>query len=139
VLTGFADELEVLLGHFPRGLHGLGAAAGEEHPIQVARGIVCEPLGQLDRGWRGVSPQRKERQCLSLPGGGLRKLGSSVTDLHGEQTRQAVEVAFAAVVEDRHAFTAGDDRRRDIRAVPREMQPEVVDHGVREPSATLAP
>jgi hypothetical protein len=121
VLTGFADELEVLLGHFPRGLDGLGAAAGEEHPIQVTRGIVREPLGQLDRGGRGVSPQRKERQCLGLAGGGLRELGSSVTDLHREQTRQAVEVAFAAVIEDRHPFAAGDDRRRDVRAVPREM------------------
>ena len=63
------------------------------------------------------------------------EFGATVADLHGEQPGQPVEVAVAGVVEDRHAFAAGDDRRRDVRTVPREVQPEVVEHGVGERNA----
>lgn len=48
VLGRLALELEVLLGQLPRGLDGLAATGGEEDLVQVARGVVGEPLGQLD-------------------------------------------------------------------------------------------
>ena len=38
VPAGLAGRLEVLLGQLPGGLHRLGAAGGEEHPVQVAGG-----------------------------------------------------------------------------------------------------
>ena len=137
VLTGFAGQLKVLLGHFPRGLDGLGAAGGEEHPVQVARGVARKALGELDRGWGGVSPQWEKGQSARLPGGDLGEFGAAVADLHSEQTGEPVEVAFAAVVEDGDALAASDDRRRDTRAVPGEVQPEVVGHLVRERNARL--
>ena len=70
----------------------------------------------------------KNASVLGLPGGDLGEFGATVADLHGEQTGEPVEIALAAVVEDGDAFAAGDDRRRDVRAVPGEMQPEVVGH-----------
>ncbi len=132
VLTGFAGELEVLLGHLPCGLDGLRASTGEEHPVELARSVASQPLGELDRRRRRVSPQREEGQCLGLPGGGLGELGATVTDLHREQSGQPVQVAVAGVVEDRHAVAAGDDRRGDVGALPGEVQPKVVEHGVGE-------
>ncbi len=135
VLTGFAGELEVLLGHFPRGFHRLGAAGGEEHSVQVARGVPRKTLGELDRGRGGISPQWEETQRAGLPGGGLGEFGAAVTDLHHEQPGQCVQVAFATVVEDGDTVAAGDDRRRDPRAVPGVMQPEVIGH-CRERNAT---
>ena len=54
-----------------------------------------------------------------------------VSDLHGEQTGQPVEIAVAGIVEDRHTVAAGDDGRGDARAVLGEVQPEVVGHVAR--------
>ena len=48
VLVGLADELEVVLGQLPGGLDGLAATGGEEDPVQVARCVVRDPLGELD-------------------------------------------------------------------------------------------
>ena len=72
---------------------------------------------------------------LGLPGGDLGEFGATVADLHSEQTGEPVEVALAAVVEDGDALAASDDRRRDVGAVPGEVQPEVVGHLARERSA----
>src|ERR1700744_2141567 len=96
-----------------------------------------EALGKLDRGWSGVSPQRKERQRAGLPGGHLGEFGTTVADLHSEQTGQRVEVALAAVVEDGDTLAASDDRRRDVGTMPGEVQPEVVSHVVRERSLAI--
>jgi len=137
VFPGFTGELEILLGHLPCGLDRLGAAAGEEHPIQVARGIARQAFGELDRGRGGISPEREERQSAGLPGRDLRQLGTAMTDLHGEQPGQRVEVALAAVVEDGDALAARDDRRREVRAVASEVQPEVFCHCARERNARL--
>ena len=63
----------------------------------------------------------KNAQRAGLPGGGFGEFGTAVADLHDEQPGQRVEVALAAVVEDGDAVAAGDDRRRDVRAVPGEM------------------
>ncbi|BCI90825.1 hypothetical protein NIIDMKKI_60310 [Mycobacterium kansasii] len=121
MFTGFAGELEVLLGDFPGRFDGLGAAAGEEHPVQVPGRVAGEPLGKLDRRLGGISPQREVRQGARLARGGLGEFATAVTDLHHEQPGQRVEVAFAAVVVDGDAVAAGDDRRCDSRAVAGEM------------------
>ena len=53
VLHRLADELEVLLGQLPGGLHGLAAAGGEEDLVQVARGVV-RPAGRPARSPAGA-------------------------------------------------------------------------------------
>ncbi len=125
VLPGLAGQLEVLLGQLPRGLDGLAAAGREEDPVQVARRVVGDALGQFDRRRRGVGPQREEGQRLGLLGGGLGELLAAVADLHHEQAREPVDVALALVVPDGDALAAGDDRRRDAFAVPGEVAPQV--------------
>jgi len=62
------------------------------------------------------------------PGRDLGELGTAVTNLHSEQPGQRVEIALAAVVEDGDTVAANDDRRRDARAVPGEVQPKVLCH-----------
>ena len=85
VLTGFPGQLEVVLGQLPRALDRLTAAGGEEDAVQVARRVSGDPLGQLDRRWGGVGPQREERQLLGLLGGGLGELAAAMADLHHEK------------------------------------------------------
>jgi hypothetical protein len=125
VLPGFAGQLVELLGQFPRALHRFAAAGGEEHPVQIAGGVVRQPVGQFDCGWGGVGPQREEVQCLGLLGGGLGELLSAVADLNHEQSGQAVEIALAMAVVDVAALATGDDRRRDAVSVPGEVTPQV--------------
>ena len=64
VLVGLAGDLEVVLGQLPGGLDGLAATGGEEDPVEVARRVVGDPLGELDGVGVGVGPQRHERQLL---------------------------------------------------------------------------
>ncbi len=104
VFTGFAGELEVLLGQFPRGFNGFAAAGGEEHPVQVARGVVREALGELDRGRGCISPQREEGQRAGLSGHDLGEFGAAVAGLNHEQAGQRVQVALAVVIEDGDAL-----------------------------------
>jgi hypothetical protein len=47
-LQRVAGDLVVLPGELDGGLHGLGAAAGEEHAVQIARSELGDPRGQLD-------------------------------------------------------------------------------------------
>src|SRR5262249_45772556 len=49
------------------------------------------------------------------------------------------QVALAAVVIDGDALAAGDDRRRDARAVLGEVQPKIASHGARERNARVGP
>ena len=51
---------------------------------------------ELDGGRVRVRPDREVLERLGLPTCGLGQLGATVADLHGEQARQAVEVAVAA-------------------------------------------
>ena len=55
----------------------------------------------------------------------LTQLGPAVPDLHDEQARKPVDIAFAAVVEDGDALTAGDDGRGDIGPMTGEMTPQM--------------
>ena len=95
MLHRLAGELEVLLGQLPRGLDGLAAAGGEEHPVEVTGREVGEPLGELDRLRVGVGPQREERQLAGLLGGRLGELLAAVPDLYDEQAGEPVEIALA--------------------------------------------
>ena len=53
VLARLADELQVLLGQLPRGLDGLAAAGGEEHPVQVARASTGPAARPARSPWGG--------------------------------------------------------------------------------------
>ena len=133
VLARLADQLPVLLGQLPGRLDGLAATGGEEDPVEVARGGLGQPLGQLDRLGVRVGPQREERQVLGLLGGRLGQLGPTVPDLDDEQPGQAVEVAPAPVVVDVGALAPDDDGHLAavlVRRVPGEVHPEVVAGGV---------
>ena len=125
VFAGLSRELEVLLGELPGGLHGLTAAGGEKHPVQVAGCVVGDPLGEFDGRRCGVGPQREERQRLGLLGRRLGELLAAVADLDHEQAAQAVDVALALVIPDRDPLATGDDRRRDAFTVLGEMTPQV--------------
>ena len=97
---GLAGQLEVLLGELPGRLDGLRAAGGEEHPVQVARGQVGQPLGQLDGLGMGVGPQREVRELGGLARARLGDLLAAVADLAHEQAGQPVQVTPPVLVED---------------------------------------
>ncbi len=128
-LAGLPGHPEVLLGQLPRRLDGLAAAAGEEHPVEVARRVVGQPLGQVDRRGVRVGPQREERQLLRLPRRGLPQLAAAVADLDGEEPGETVEVGATRVVDDPAPLAAHDDRRRG--GLAGEVHPQVVSGGVR--------
>ena len=127
-LLGVAAQLVVRPRQLPGGLHGLGAARGEEHAVQVPRGERGDPVGQLDRARMGIAPVREEAELLGLRGGGLAELRAAVARVHAEQRRQPVEVALAVLVEDVATLAAHDDRDLVllvVRTHAREMHPEV--------------
>ena len=126
-LVRVPGELVVLPGELERRLDGLRAAAGEEHAVEVARGELGDPSGQLDRARVCVGPVRVEAELLGLVGAGLGDVGAAVADVDAEQGRQAVEVALAVLVVDVAALTARDDR--DVRVLigrhPGEVHPQM--------------
>ncbi len=125
------DGLEVLLGQLPGRLDRLGAAGGEEHPVQVARGQPGQPFGQLDRARMGVRPEREVGQLGGLPGARLGNFPAAVPDLADEQAGQAVQVALALLVVHVLAFAAHDHRQVGIGIGrhPGEVQPQVAPRG----------
>ena len=127
-LHRLAGQLEVVLGHLPRGLDGLAAASGEEDLVQVAGRVRGEPVGELDRLRVGVGPQREEREILRLPVRGLGQLVPAVAGLHDEQPGQPVQVPLAVDVEDVGALAAHDrgHRRVGVGRQAREVHPEVL-------------
>ena len=110
VPLGLADQLEVLAGQLPRRLDGLGAAGGEEDPVEVAGRQVGDLLGQLDGLRVRVAPHREVGQLGRLLGSRLHQFHPTVAELAGEQAGQAVQVALAVLVVDPHALAVGDDR-----------------------------
>ncbi len=110
VLEGLPDELEILLGDFPRRLDRLAATGREEDPVQLARRVGDQPLGQLDGLGVRVRPQREERQLGGLLGRSIGELRATVPELHREQPGQPVQVATALVVEDVRTVAAHDHR-----------------------------
>src|SRR5262249_22508533 len=72
-----------------------------------------------------VRPQGEERKLFRLPCGRLGQLSPAVADLHGEQTRQPVQVALAFAVPDPDALAADHDGRSDAGAMSGEVAPQV--------------
>ncbi len=129
VLGGPPDQLPVLLGQLPRRLHGLPATGGEEDPVQVARGVVRQPLGQLDGRRVRVGPQREERELRGLLRRRLGELAPAVAGVDREQSREPVQEGPAAVVGDAGALAGDDDGHLPallVGRVPREVLPQVV-------------
>ncbi len=85
VLGRLALQLPVVLRELERGLDRLAAAGGEEHPVEVAGGVVGQPVGQLDGGGVRVRPDREERELLGLPRGGLGEALAAVAGVHDEE------------------------------------------------------
>ncbi|OPZ55532.1 MAG: hypothetical protein BWY91_00975 [bacterium ADurb.BinA028] len=136
-LHRLADELVVLLGQLPGRLDGLAATGREEHPVEVARGVVSKALGQLDGPRVGIGPQREVGDLLELCHGGVGQLLPAVADLDGEQARQSVEVLVPPVVPDVGPVTL-DDERHGVGAVAiledrmaGEVHPQVIPGGLR--------
>ena len=122
-----ADGLEVLAGQLPGRLDRLGAAGGEEHPVEVAGREGGQPPGQLDRRGVGVGPDREVGQLVCLLAGRLGQLGAAVADLDGEQAREAVEVAPPVLVPHVAAVAPLDDLELVTVTIGerREVSPEV--------------
>jgi hypothetical protein len=118
----------VLTRQLPGRLDGLGAARGEEHAVEVARGEVGDPGRQLDRGRVGVAPVRIEAKLPALLRGRLGDLGAAVAGVHTEERGEPVEVALVVLVVDVRALTAHDDGDLVlvvVRAHPGEVHPEM--------------
>ncbi len=127
-LGRFAHQLVVLLGQLPGRLDRLAAAGGEEDLVEIAGGIVGQPVGQLDRLRVRVGPEREERQLAGLPVGSLSQLDATVAGVDDEQPGQAVQVALAVDVPDVGAVALDDGRNRrlGVGREPGEVHPEVV-------------
>ena len=76
VALGLTDRPEVLPGQLPRRLDRLGAAGGEEDPVQVAGRELGELGGELDRRRVRVAPDREVLERLGLLARGLGELGA---------------------------------------------------------------
>jgi hypothetical protein len=123
-----ADHSEVLAGQLPGRLDRFGAARGEEHPVEVARGERSDALGELDGTGVRIGPEREVGQLGRLFGRRLTELGPPVPDLAGEQPGQTIEVALAVLVPDVGALAAHHDRHLVflvVRAEAGEVHPEV--------------
>jgi hypothetical protein len=75
----------------------------------------------------GVAPDREVGELLGLAGGGLGQLAAAVAHLHGEQARQAVEVALAVLVPDVRALAPHDGRHLVVGVArqPGEVHPQM--------------
>jgi hypothetical protein len=129
VLRRLALQLPVVLRELPRGLDGLAASGGEEHPIEIAGRVVGEAVGQLDgRGMR-VGPEREERELLRLLRRDLREPLPAVAGVHHEESAEPVDIPAAVGVPDVMALAAGDDGHAVPvlhHRLPGEVHPEVV-------------
>jgi hypothetical protein len=133
-LERLAGPLEERAGELPRRLDRLGAAGGEEDPVEVTGGQVGEPVGQLDGLGVRVRPDREVGELTGLLGGGLGELLPAVAGLHDEQRGQAVEVAPAVAVPHVAAVAAHDQRHLGLLVGRQagEVQPEMVPGGAGE-------
>ncbi len=128
VLGRAALELPVVLRELECRLDGLAAAGREEHAIEVARRVLRETVGELDRSRVRVRPDREERELLGLLRRHLRESRTAVAGVHHEEPRQPVEVLLPLDVVDVVALAPGDDRHaRGLHGgLPGEVHPEVV-------------
>ena len=135
VLVGVAGELVVLLGELPRGLDGLAAAGGEEDLVEVAGGVVRQPLGEFDGLGVGVGPDREEGQLCRL----LVRRPRPARAGRGRPGRRTARTGrrgscLPSVVVDVGALAADDGRHGGVlvRRHAGEVHPQVVVRGLGE-------
>ena len=124
----------VLADELPGGLHGLRAAAREEHVVERAWRNLGQPVGQLDRRRMSHTPVRGERKLDQLPARDLGHLGAErIAELGAEQVREPVEVAPAEAVDHEHALASLEHEQFDTAvagaAVAREVEKQMVGGG----------
>ena len=122
-----AAHAVVVARELPGRLHGLRPTRCEEHAVEVSGRERGDLRGQLDRAWVRVAPVRVEAELAGLARRRLAQLGPAVAGVHAEESREAVEVALAVLVEHVTALAAHDDRHLvvGVGAHPGEMHPEV--------------
>ncbi len=127
-LLAVASHAVVVAGQLESGLDRLAAAAGEEDPVEVARGHRGDLRGELDRPGMGVAPDHEEVEFLVLAGSRFGQFGAAVAGVHAEQPGKPVEVPLAVGVVDIGAVAPGDDRNLMLVVVTAhagEVHPEV--------------
>ena len=120
VATGATDEAglgrlafqaPVGLGHLHRGVGALGAGAGEEHVIELARHQVGDLLGQLERQRMAVLEAWRIVEGAELLGHGFLDFLARVAGAAGPQAGQAVVDLAALIIDQPTAFSTHDQTR----------------------------
>src|SRR3954453_12028013 len=112
----------------PEGKNTRERSPGARGAGRAASSVAGGARRQLEGGRVRVRPEREVAEGLDLRACGLRQLRAPVADLHGEQSREAVEQPMAGRVPHVATLTARDhvDRRVGVvRAEAREVHPEV--------------
>ena len=104
-LGGLAFEAPVGLGHLHRGVGALGAGAGEEHVVEVARHQVGDLLGQFERQRMAELEARRIVEGTELLGHGLLDFLARVAGAAGPQAGQAVVDLAALIIDQPTAFS----------------------------------
>src|SRR5664280_976430 len=122
---GLSGNGEELPGQLPGRLHRLGATGGEEDPVAVSGGQLCQAVGELDGHRVGVAPDGEVGELAGLAGRRFGQLGAAVAHLAGEQPGEPVEIALPVLVVDPHPFSTDDDRDLVGLGHAGEVHPEV--------------
>ena len=104
-LFRFALQDEVMVDHPHGAVVGVGAAAGEEHVVQVARrhaGQFCRQFHRRRR--RAIAEMVHLGQLARLFGNGLGQFRVAVADVHRPQPAVGIQVTVAVRIEDISAF-----------------------------------
>jgi hypothetical protein len=118
-----AERVEVLARQLPGGLHGLGAARGEEHARHLRRREREHALGQRERRRVGRRPVRVVREALHLGRGRGADLGPvRVADLRREEAGHRVQQARAVGLDDIRPI-APDEHGRSFALDVRHLRP----------------
>ena len=110
-LGGLAFEAPVGLGHLHRGVGALGAGAGEEHVVEVARHQVGDLLGQFERQRMAELEAWRIVEGTELLGHGLLDFLARVAGAAGPQAGQAVVDLAALIIDQPTAFSTHDQTR----------------------------
>ncbi|MNP00738.1 hypothetical protein D3C76_925330 [compost metagenome] len=119
VLLGvLAAAVLVVLDQPVGGVHGGGAAGGEEHVVEVARRQFGELLAELDGADVGhVAERVGVGQLAHLLGDGVGHFRAAQADVGAPHAAHRVEVAPAVGIVDIGAFTRGDVQRAVLAVV----------------------
>ncbi|CAB4639471.1 unannotated protein [freshwater metagenome] len=129
VLHGLTHELPVLLGQLESALDGFATSRGEEHLVQIPRGIVSQFVCKLDGGRVSVGPEREEREFFSLLGSDLGKTLATVPCVDRKEACEAIKIPLAFVVPDVVAGALHNDGHLGTSGegpLPGEVHPEMI-------------